>query len=643
MSLLRHDDVLWYHPLDDFTEHIKNEAWDDKQLQIGFSDGIIVSGMTTPTGTSWTELNELRSDAGYTDIQGASRITTCFWVSGFFQNNSFLKILTLGYEVSLNENTFRFEITASNDVKYRVRIAGDGMNATTIVSRPTDDGWNFVVLDAVREGANWHSRISFNGGDWADIRTDVHDGAPSTNNRLLINIFDTNTSNRFIIDEVVYWKDIELFSSEELSNLYELANTYSRSMDQYSSTYGTPVNSGVDLFIDGNEQVSGNTSLYIPGQKETRSTDLFVEGSIQGSGDMNLYISGTPSVVSSSITLFMPVPTPVNSGIDLYITGPILFSGSLDNFIPGHQLLSGDVDTYEEGHETFSSSGDMYIFGVPFQQDSIDLYIQGPLPSTGVVENFIHGHTQISGTSNLFIAAPFPSFEGFVSVVANNPSNTIDLFVHGVPLGSPTIFYMSDTITLFIKDEGTDTTVNSDWPVFTRVADALLVEEEGAWQAFLRGGNTSDNNVSLYTYGHASGSSPHGTLVSGSISVFVDGLSSVGGEEGLLSDGYSASSTEAAAFTKVHLGVTDQVVLFTSGAITVTPPSSSIDLFTFGILGIPSGSHTSYIFGLGVDNDSCDLFIFGIQGIVSGDTTLYLEVTDIGLFNRSNTLYSHGF
>ena len=87
MSLLRHDDVLYYHPLDDFKEHIKNHDWDFSQINIAFSGGVVVSGLTNSDASAWSRLLEDLSGGGYTDVDGAERMTTCFWVGVFFQSN----------------------------------------------------------------------------------------------------------------------------------------------------------------------------------------------------------------------------------------------------------------------------------------------------------------------------------------------------------------------------------------------------------------------------------------------------------------------------------------------------------------------------------------------------------------------------
>ncbi len=600
MSLLRNDNVLWYHPLDDTTEYIKNHIWDDIQSNILFSGGIITSGLTRSSTSTGMDLEESLADGGYTDIDGATRFTTCFWASGYYQDNSSFKTINIGFEDgTVVRNVLKLQKTNTNDLKYNMRFGGNTLASKTISSRPTDDGWNFVVLDTVQEGSDWRMRISFNGEDWQDLGTVAYASLPDSNLRALINVADTS-SDRFVLDEVVVWKDSDLFTSSELSNLYELANTHSLPMNQYSSIFPTPANSGIDCFIHGHLQTSGNIGLYIPGQKETRSIDLY-----------------------------MAVMTPSSGSIDDFIHGHIIFSGSMDQYIQGVILSSGDAD--------------LYIFGVPVESSSITLYTAGPIPSSGNVDDFIWGHLPASGNFSLFIAGIPDDFSIFVSVSDNNPSDNIDLFIYGVPPGESDTFYTNNTVTLFIKDDGDDNFSNSSWSVFARTADSIAASGIDAWQSFVRVGNSKNNDIGLFIYGHAPGEAPHGILVSGSISTFIAGQATQSGDEGLLSDGYSVSNIETPSFARVHFGSTDTLSLYVSGEVAVIPPSAILNLFIFGILDNTSGSFDSYMFGQDVINNNNNLFIFGIQDLEFDSITLYMEVTNIGLFNQESTLYSHGF
>ncbi len=510
---------------------------------------------------------------------------------------------------------------------------------------PSTEGWHLTVVDFSLQGSTWRHLVSIDGSGWQNIGSGHNADLPNGDSKcsLILNLESVAAGSEAIIDEAIVWAGHDVFTDNELSNLYELVNTYNNPMSAYGSIFGTPINSGVDYFVHGYIQTSGDISLYIPSQKEIDSIDLSIDGHIQTSGDISLCISGTPTIASSSITLYTLAPSPANSGIDLYITGPLSESGNVNHFIYGHQTSSSNVDQYTRGHLPFSGSVDLYVSGIPAISSSIILYTVGPLPSSGNTDDFIWGHLPLSGDSSLFIKGLFPTFDAFVSTVENNPSNNVDLFTHGVPPGESTTFYVNNSISLFINDSGDDTTVDSSWSSFIKVDDAIAVDESGVWPSFVRGGNVANDNIAMYINSHASGEAPRGILTTNSRNLFIEGQSLQGGDEGLLNDGYSSDNLETLAFAKVHLGLNDTINMYISGAIVAVPPSASLDLFTFGISGVQSDSFTLYMFGLTNTNNEVNLFVLGIQDISSGNAPLYIEVTDIGLLDNTVSLYSHGF
>lgn len=604
-GLLHDENVIFYHPVDNVTEYTRNLDWDNIGDDFDFIPSILTSGIRTTTGDSIADLI-YTPGTPYTTLLNASGATCAFWASGFLGGDSDGRQIYIGFANTSNSfsNGFWLEKTSISSGFRTIAEVNNVIKVTDWFPPPSNDNdWHLFVLDMRYETSGWRHRISLDGSGWIDLGVDDNTNVFSSDPRPYIRVFDHTTSPKIPLDEIVLWGDNDLFTDQELSNLYELYNTYNTTMDQYIITFPTPASSGTDLFIHGDTQTSGNISLYIPGQVETKLMNLFTSGAI------------TSGTTSSNTT----------------------------NFIQGHQVSSSDIDQYIQGFELASGNMDLYISGIPFISSSVNLYIMGPLQINSNIDNFITGHLSTSGSSTLFIKGLFPRFDGFVSVAANNPSNNFDLSIYGVPSGAPTIFNTNKSATLFINDAGDDNTVDSAWSAFAKVDNALTVDESSTWQSFVRGGNTSNNNINLYIGGHASGEAPHGLLISGSVSVLIIGQSAKSGEEGLLSDGYYASNTETPAFTKVHLGLSNTSNLYTSGDIGIVSVSSELDLFTFGILGIVSNSYTMCVFGLNSVNNSCDLFIFGIQDIESNNATLYIEVTNIGLFNRSSTMYSHGF
>ncbi len=314
---------------------------------------------------------------------------------------------------------------------------------------------------------------------------------------------------------------------------------------------------------------------------------------------------------TKSLDLFMSVSNPASSG--------------LDTFIEGFDTSTNDVDNYIQGLVNISGNMDLFISGIPAVSSSVTFYMQGPIQVSGNIDDIIIGHLIASGNSNLFIKGRSEDINAFVEVAANNPSNTSDLFVHGIPSGASVISYISDSATLFINDSGDDPTFDSSWSAFAQVASSIATPDTNTWSAFVKVGNVADNRITLYTNAHASGESPRGTSISGSFNMFMNGLSTEDGDEGLLSEGFSISTFDSSSFAKVHLGLNDILNFYISGSLGVVSTSGTSDLFILGILDVASGSHTLYMNTKESINDSNDLFTFGIQGLESGNISLYIK------------------
>ncbi|KKN98913.1 hypothetical protein LCGC14_0141580 [marine sediment metagenome] len=611
MSLIRNSDVLWYHPLDDFTEYIKDHVWDFSTGNVLFSGGIILSGYTRDsTSLTETSLLEDLAGAGYTDIDGGTSLTICFWASGFYENNSYTRSITPGWtSANITKNGVGLWKSNSNVLSVRLRRNNFEVSNLTVPIKPTDSGWNFAVLNVTKEGVDWRSRVSFNGSGWQDLGTGESNAAFSSNSRMKLEMNDTS-DERFVIDEVVTWKDTDLFTSTELSNLYELANTYDLSMDQYTNTFGTPISSGISCFIHGSAQVEGSATLFISAQTVNQSANLSIEGHVHTSGNSSLYIEGGLRTSSQSSTLW----------------------------IKGREQISGNSTLFIEGAAIpVSGSADLFMHGLTITSGSASLYITGPVLSSDNADCFINGFAIASGTSTLYIKGQFPNIDAIVSVVANTPTINANLFIYGTPSGESQTFFTNNNATLFIKDDGSDTTVDVSVSSFVKVADAIAVEISGTWSSFVKVGNISSLSTDFYINAHASGSNPHGVQVSTSETLFVAGFGNT------LDDGYFVSILDVDVFTRVHLGSNGSLDMYVSGVLGVVQTSAESNLYTFGIQGIQSGSKSLYVIGNNIYDDSFSLFVFGIQGVFSGSVPLYLEVTNIGLFDQDTTLYAHGF
>ncbi len=581
MSLLRNANALYYHPLDSDTESVQSYDWTRSANGV-FNSGIIVSGFTQSSDLT-VDTKAGKVAGGYTDLTGNDHFAVAFWCSGLYGNWKDDKIrIGFGGSSIADGNGMEYlvsEVSAAPFIRLHKRGVSSGGKAVPVF--PTTDGWHFTIVDFSLQGSEWRHSVSINGSGWQIAGSGHNTDLPDSDSNCIIELLLESTSETIILDEVAVWAGHEQFTESELSNLYELANSLDLPLDQYTNTFGTPVSSGIDCFIHGSAQVTGSATLFISAQTANQSASLFTQGHGQISDNRSLYVEGAAIPVSGSATLFV------------------------------------------EGALTHSIAA--------------TLYIKGPVLSSDNADCFIHGFAVASGTSSLYIKGEFPTVDAFVSVVANAPTASADLFIYGTPSGESPTSFISQSATLFIKDDGSNNTTNASLPSFVKVEDAIAVAFSGIWPAFARVGNTANASASLYINAHASGSAPRGVQISASGTLFVAGLGDT------LDDGYSVSTLDTGAFAKVHLGLNRSLDLYISGSLGTVQISAESNLYIFGIQGIHSGSRSLYIEGDSVASNSASLFVLGIQGIATGSAPLYIEVTDVGLFNQNTTLYTHGF
>lgn len=582
-GLLHDEHVRYYLPLDDLAEYTQEIAWTGDAAQ--FIPSIFTSGVEAPS----TSISLKHLLVPYDDMANASGFTCAVWTSGFLTDDTTFRYAQIGYSNSsdsIRNALWFYKATTATGFRIYVEVDNTSQYKDWTPSPTNDPGWHLILVDGRYETSGWRHRVSLDGSGWVDLGVDTNTGVPGSDDRVRINTAQGSDAVDFALDEVVLWAGNELFTDQELYNIYELGDTHGRTMNEYVSTFGTVASGSADIFVHGHADTSGSIGLYIPGQKETASIPLFLQAQ---------------TFVSGSVGLFIAANVP----------------------------HSGDLNYYIHGHNPSSGSMNLYVSGVPFTTDSIDLYTWG--------------HAVASGDSALFIRGRLQYIDAFVEVVANNPSDDLDLFVYGAAPGESDLFYTNGNITLFIKDAGEVSTTNGEWSSFVEVAGPATISYSGVWSSFVKVGNVSTGTANMYVQGHASGESPRGILTTGSASLFIEGKSVYGGDTGLLSDGYYALNAEVAAFAQVHLGISGGLNLFISGSAGATLYSGMSNLYMFGISGVSSGSIDVYTYGKDTVNDNVSLFTFGIEGIASGDHTLYIKVTDIGEFNQSSDLYTHGF
>ena len=107
------------------------------------------------------------------------------------------------------------------------------------------EGWHFVVVDLRTEqpSGKWRIRTSFDGAPWSDEGlANTTEIASGSHGLTYVQISRPNSGEPEVtIDEVAVWSGHELFTSEELANLYDLGNTLGEGPGQYEENFGAPL------------------------------------------------------------------------------------------------------------------------------------------------------------------------------------------------------------------------------------------------------------------------------------------------------------------------------------------------------------------------------------------------------------------
>jgi len=100
----------------------------------------------------------------------------------------------------------------------------------------TGSGWHFYVLDAERSGGDWIYRGSMDGAPFT-VKPPIAGSAVSGGwTKATVGVNDAS-----LVDEVAMWKDADLFTTKELQNLHDLADTFGLGLDQYGDQYEAPI------------------------------------------------------------------------------------------------------------------------------------------------------------------------------------------------------------------------------------------------------------------------------------------------------------------------------------------------------------------------------------------------------------------
>jgi hypothetical protein len=295
--IFNNENVLYYHSLDSFTEYTQSIAWSG--VAGDFVSGIIgSSGLGVLTGGN--QYVETNTSPNYDNVNGVEHLTIAFWSSGFFSDDSQIKAVVAHFGNASDFDRSSLGISRVSVNSYQPRISmqcnASGIYFTYVPLYPLDSGLHFTVIDLTYESGSsgWRHRISIDGSGWQDLGVNTFDGTINSNASFRIEFIDVLGSPT-ILDEVIVWSGSEIFTNQELSNLYDLYDVYGLSMDQYTSIFGSGINLVANLFTQGHENIITSGDLFVRGYTTiTNSGNLFVGGSgiISESGNFNLFVNG---------------------------------------------------------------------------------------------------------------------------------------------------------------------------------------------------------------------------------------------------------------------------------------------------------------------------------------------------------------
>ena len=418
-----------------------------------------------------------------------------------------------------------------------------------------------------------------------------------------------------------------------------------------------------DLYVEGAApSASGNHDLYIDGSAGAQiiaDFDLFMSAPEAASGQFPLFIESRVTFDSSGnypsgLEMFSEGHVTVSGSVDMFTVGPLLSTGqmtlytqagSFDNmplFIHGVFVKARIRDLYIKGPEFITTSGnfawqpseDQSLFTTPSGGQSPDLFIQGPLQETLSRDLFMDAHLPFSGSMTLYIG-PLParqSWTMYVKTESSTATGSANLFTHGfVPAsGQSGVNQAFNNMPLYLEAIDADFPYTAggtqSWSMFLRVGSGNLDQNQN-WSMFLKADTTTSGSFSLVTYGHASGSPPHGNEFSGSMSLVCSVDPSDPGRIGYIPHEAQDPWT---LFVRVQQGLFNTTNLYISGAAPTTLFASGT-LFIEGLFGQPSGT--------------VPLYILGISGSVNNGPSglpLFLNAA-VGVYNTSGNLYIHGY
>jgi len=241
MGLLQADKVRYYHPLDSTTESTKSLAWSGPGAGASFAAGKVDSAVATTSAPAQARLTYLPAST-YGNLSGSGHFACAFWTSGLFDPDLDNHEVDIGFGnvdgINGLRNGFKLRNSGGSLIFFGTWTGLSAAHAVT--SPPSDGGWHFVVLDLALE-TNWRLRTSFDGVPFTDEGLFTSGLVPDSDSRTFIQVIRTSGAPETRLDEVAVWSDHDLFTSQELANLYDLGDAFGLGLDQYEEQYGAPI------------------------------------------------------------------------------------------------------------------------------------------------------------------------------------------------------------------------------------------------------------------------------------------------------------------------------------------------------------------------------------------------------------------
>ena len=563
----------------------------------------------------------------YPVCSGNSRIVIATWATNITKELSTVTIQR-DYKITLNETTIELgpDSASWSDVE---ALSTGQMN---------DGSSHLLVLDFehIVDGI-WNLNTSYDGGAWVDEGSGVGTRTISPSSLAPSLQIEDGFSDQWI-DELVIWggdkTTFDKFTSDELTNIYNLASIREQGMDKYDEgpllisvscdlliTSTGSINTSGDLFICGHGETQSSGDVFINGHiNNTVSGDLFACGHKEVSASGDLFMSG-PELVEVSGDLFSYGNDIVIASGDLYINGhyPILVSGDLFVFGDDQHVASGDM--YANGHEVLLASGDLFVEGISFtpRYASGDMFTCGHDAKAVSGELFVDGYGVTSISGDIFIHGYIQSVVSENLYINGHEPNTAfsNLFLHGTE-SLPT------SGNLFI--EGCIETSGVSTPtLFIHGYDNITTSGD----MLVHGHDSKVGSGNLFTFGYED------IVASGNLFVHGDIETSGASSPPLFIHGYGDIISSGNLFIESHIEIANSGNLFILGHKDV---SESGNLYIQGYECIIASGNL-YVNSHIDTSGQCDLCIIGEE---SGSVSSNMFIHGYNIVTALCNLYTDG-